>query len=238
MIARNGKLRAERRQLELQLRNLESRRAYDVEAQSQMPAVREELDDVSERLQQRLRDEQLLQLTAKTSGVVLPPPYRSRRPSERGEIGVWAGTPLEERNRRCYLETGTLFCLIGDPQRLEAVLVVDQADVEFIRAGQAVTMHFDCLPGTTLTGTIEDVARNDLKFVPHEFAAGRDIAVHTDSPGAPRPQETSYQARVAFDAHDQALVLRARGRAKIVADAQPVGRRFYRLLRRTFQFEL
>jgi len=32
-----------------------------------------------------------------------------------------------------YLDTGTLLCVVGDPARLEGILVVDQADVKFVR---------------------------------------------------------------------------------------------------------
>ena len=126
--------------------------------------------------------------------------------------------------------------LIGDPARLEAVLVIDQSDLPLVRKGQRVRIRLEELPGTTLWGTVTEIARTDLKVVPRELAAGQQLPVRVGQQGLPRPLETSYQARVSLDDHADRLLIGARGRAKILADPQPLGRRLYRYLRRTFTF--
>ena len=59
----------------------------------------------------------------------------ARRPDEK--LPAWSGTPLDPENLGATLEQGVLFCQIGDPKRLEAVLVIDQADRNIVREGQS-----------------------------------------------------------------------------------------------------
>ena len=53
-----------------------------------------------------------------------------------------------------------------------------------------------------------------------------------------RPLNTSYQARAAIDDANGTLVQGLRGTAKISADWQPIGKRVWRYLVRTFNFKL
>ena len=57
----------------------------------------------------------------------------ARRDDPEGQLPSWSGTPLDEDLDRPYLEDGVLFCQIGDPQQYEAILVIDQTDLEFVR---------------------------------------------------------------------------------------------------------
>ena len=229
-------LTGRRNQQRLHLKNLEFRLAQDPSAGPQIPAAKEALADIEERLRELHRDRQQLILTAPAGGTVLPPPSLQARPYAPGQLDLWWGSPLEDRNLGCHLETGTLFALVGDPSRLEAILVIDQSDMKFVRAGQRVRIQLNELPGNVLQGTIAEIARTDLKVAPRELAGGKDLLTRIDKLGVRRPLETSYQARVMLDDHGHNLLTGARGRAKILADSQPLGRRLYRYLRRTFNF--
>jgi len=220
-----------------QLKNLNGRFAEDTSTGSQIPAAEKARVDVKERLEARLRDQQRLVLRAPVGGTVLPPPRLLPPSYSPGRLEAWWGNPLQPRNLGCHLETGALFCLVGDPSRLDAVLIIDQADRKFVRIGQRVRIRLDEVPGEILEGTITEIAKNDLKVVPRELDGG-DLATRTDRHGVSRPLETSYQARVELDAHAHRLLTGARGRAKILVDAQPLGQRLYRYLKRTFNFEL
>jgi len=231
-------LTGDRNQQRLELENLQLRLADDPSVAPQIPAAREALLDIEERLRERQRDEERLVLRAPARGTVLPPPRRPARPYAPGQLETWHGNPLDERNVGSHLETGTLFCLVGDPARLDALLVLDQADVKFVRKGQRVRMQLDELPGKILGGTITEIAKTDLKVAPRELATGRDLPIRVDEQGIPRPVETSYQARVTLDDHDRRLLTGTRGRAKILAGSQSLGRRLCRYLGRTFRFSL
>jgi putative peptide zinc metalloprotease protein len=231
-------LAGERDLARLELANLRLRLADDPSVASQIPAAEEALADLEARLEERERDRERLVLRAAVSGTVLPPPRRPRRAYTPGRLDAWQGRPPDQRNLGCFLETGTLYCLVGDPGDLAACVVLDQADVEFVRRGQRVRLRLDQLPGGVLGGTITEIAKTDLKVAPRELARRDAIPVRVDQEGVPRPVQTSYQARVALDDHDARLLIGTRGRAKILAEPQCLARRVYRYLGRTFRFSL
>ena len=228
-------LRGQRKQQQLILQNLEFRRVEDAQVGNQIPVASTALADIEGRLESRQRDEQRLVLKAPTAGTVIPPASVSPLSGSLGALQSWRGTPLEERNRGCYLETGTLFCLVGDPRRFEAVLLVDQADRPFIRKGQLVHLVMDAFTTHRLKGTITEIAKSDVKVAPREIAASDDIRVRFDARGNPMPVDTLYRARVALDQQHPALVAGCGGRAKIVSDRRTLAWRLLRSLSRTFK---
>jgi hypothetical protein len=122
---------------------------------------------------------------------------------------------------------------------MEAVLVVDQADIEFVHEGDQVELKLDHLPHETFYGTIAEIARQDLKISPRQLSnkAGGELATKTDAAGIERPQSTSYQALVRIEAPYQDVPIGIRGRAKIHAGTQTLGQRLWRFLCTTFRFE-
>jgi len=232
-----ARLTGEHRQLRKRLHNLELRRGQDPESSAQIPMTRERLSDVALRLGQREQDERELLLTAPCAGTVLPPPTLAAPKLQRDELVSWSGRLLDANNLGSPLEIGTLFCLVGDPERLEAVLVINQAEIEFVRSGQTVRIQLDEWPSTIFTGKITKVSEIDLDVAPRELLAGGELPARLDEHGTARPLETSYQARVPLEIHDGKPLIRARGRAKVIVDPQPLGRRLYRFLRRTFSFQ-
>ncbi len=213
--------------------NLESRAVTDAEALAQLPAARNIVADLQQQLAQRLREEQALTLKAPIDGTVIPPPAIPPAVQHRRELRRWIGTPLEPRNIGCTLQRGTFLCLVGDPRDHEAVVFVDESDIEFVRVGQQVRMRFDVAPGIVLSGTIYEIAEKDTQVIPRELAAEREVANRPDRAGVRRPLQTSYQARVRLDEPHRSLLIGARGQTKIVVDPQPLSRRLYRLIRRT-----
>lgn len=231
------KLRGQRNQQLLRVENLQRRQVQDNAAAAELPTARELLADLEQRLEQKLTDEKRLTLTAPLAGTVLPPRRHEPQPVA-GALPTWSGTPLDPRNRGCAVDTGTLVCLVGDPSRLEALLVVDQSDVEFVTPGQSVKVQLDQAPGTILIGKIVELAEIDLQTTPPELLAGGDIATRKDEQGLARPASTSYQARVTFDAPAQTLLIGESGRAKIAAAPLSLGRRAMRAFGRTFGLDL
>ena len=117
------------------------------------------------------------------------------------------GTPLLPQNEGTFLETGTLFCLIGDPQRIEAVAVVDQADIDRIRVGEQVEVKIDQAAGAIIAGTVTEIAEVDVEVAPRQLAKTGDLASRTDAAGIARPLSASYQVRIVLAADDHAILL-------------------------------
>lgn len=220
----------------VRLANLESRRVQDPAASSLILTAKEALADVTERLRQRELQAARLVITAPVNGYVLPPPHRARQPRPDGQLAPWSGTPLDEHNRLAKLDAGTLVCLVGDPEQLEAVLVVSQEDIDQVRVGQRVWLQFAERPGQVWNGSILELAKTDLRVAPQQLQAEGDLAIRRDESGAARPRETSYQARVALDETPPAARLGSRGWAKITVENEPLGQRLFRYLARTLSF--
>jgi putative peptide zinc metalloprotease protein len=180
----------------------------------------------------------MLTLTASAAGVVLEPQEAPAPPHDDQVLPTWSGIPLDRKNMSCHLERGTLLCLVGDPLKHEAVLFVDETDVQYVREGQHVRLQFSVAPTTVFTGRVTDIAKRDIQLVPRELTANQDLASITDSRGARRPLRTSYSVRVALDEHQEELLTGARGRARISVDPQPLSQRALRTIRRTLTIEL
>ena len=67
---------------------------------------------------------------ADRDGFVLPPPNNPSASQGNG-LETWSGTPLDEENESAFLQRETMFCFVGDPKKMKAVLLVDQSDVKF-----------------------------------------------------------------------------------------------------------
>jgi hypothetical protein len=143
-------------------------------------------------------------------------------------------------NLGAHLPESTLFCQIGDPAQMEAVLVVDQDEIEFMTEGQNVAIRIDELPGRTFHTTIDEISKRDLKVAPRQLSnkGGGEVAAKTDESGVDRPINISYQARAKLDNSDGLMVVGLRGQAKVNAHWQTLWQRGYRLFMRTFNFKL
>jgi len=231
-----GKLAEQKAEVE----DLERQRFTDPSVTPLLPPAIEAVRDLESRLAKRKADAERLSITAPCGGVVLAPPEVPHRALPEGHLSHWSGRPLEESNLGTYLEPGTLVCMIGDPRELEAVLAIDQSDVEFVRAGQKVEIVLDQQPGVILQGEIAEVAKLDLAVAPRQLShqAGGQMSTTVDRTGIERPLSTTYQARVRIT--DESGLLRAglRGRARVLVGDQTIIERACRAWNQTFHFKL
>src|SRR5262249_41436329 len=150
------------------------------------------------------------------SGTILPV-RRKPRTYARGELDTWWGSPLDPWNSNCHVESGTALCQIGDAARLEAIVVIDQSDIEFIRPGQPVEIQLDQRSGHFSGETLRELAEIDLKAPPAELLPAGTVPTRPDEAGVPRPAGTVYQGRVALVASDSPLLIGQTGQAKVFA---------------------
>lgn len=231
--------------LQSQCDSLRHRQYEDPVAAVSLPEIEESLRAKNKQLEELREDYQQLTLRAPCDGVVLSPPTTHRKHSPDGPLPSWDGTPLECKNLEAWLEEGSLFCQIGDPVAMEAILLLDQADVPFVRKDQRAEIKLDELPHETLEGTVtEDPSQENLKVVSRRLTAkaGGEQATKTDpNTGIESPLNASYQTRVPLDNPDGLLLLGLRGRAKVHMEFdqwQTIGQRAWRLVTRTFNFKL
>jgi putative peptide zinc metalloprotease protein len=262
-----SKLESSVRETETRLATLDRFRSGEPQAGAEAPALRASLAARKKELADRREEEKRLRILAPAAGTVLPPPWTPKQEDPEGTLPGWTGTPLEPRNLGAMLDDKVLLCQIGDPRRLEAILVIDQADIRFVRArqferdaegrlvrdengepvvvrpGQRVDLQLDVLPFDPISGEVLEVSHANLKVASRRLSSksGSDLATKTDPSGAERPLSPSYQARVVLDDPEGVLRLGLRGRAKIYMDSdewQTLGQRFWRLVVRTFNFKM
>lgn len=243
-------LEGQREQYQARLENLDKLKFEDPEAIRHIPETVKSLDSVEKQLAKKRHDLRRLTLTANAGGTVLPPPEKTnKQKDDEDRLPVWTGVPMDPKNLGCYMAERELFCLIGDPNLLQANLVIEQADMEFIRRNperlpeeerQYVEIMLDELPGDRFEGHIDAVATDKLKVSPQQLSnkSGGELATKTDEAGVERPQTTSYEARVHLPDTEGVLRLGLRGRAKIQTAPQTLARRFWRYVTQTFHFKL
>jgi putative peptide zinc metalloprotease protein len=232
-----ARLSGERDRLQIHLQNLSRRQGRDKDAADAIPATRTALADLDERLRRRRRDAQRLQLVTSRAGVVSPPPKLSPDTPE-DELPTWSGLPSDDHNVGCYFEVGTLVCLVGNTSAMDALLIVDQNDIEFVRSGQAVEIMLNEYRRQTLVGQVKQIAQIDLEKVPLVLShkSGGELSTVTDESGRERPIRVAYQARVPLPDTELSLLAGFHGRAKVDVGSEPLGRRIVRLFRQTFLF--
>ena len=221
------------------LHRLKYQRYDNDDAASAIPQAEELLIATREQLDERRRDLAAMTLTSSRPGVVLVP-HRKAHATDHLTLATWSGSPLDDKNASCVLAQGDVVCEVGDPKQLEAVLVVDQANVEELLLGQTADVVFDAYPWQTLRGEVGEIARQKLDQTPASLSvrAGGGVASKVDAQGVEHPISTSYTVRVPLAGQFSRLTPGMRGTAKIRVGQRTIANRLWQTLCRTFHFGL
>lgn len=261
---RVAQLRGQRANLQAQINSLFRERVDDAQADELIGPLKEELATVEDQLieqQQKLDD---LTVRAPRTGTVMPASFKARQKGVDGRLASWSGFPTDSRNRGMFLEGA--FCRIGDPDQMEASIVVEQTDIEFLQRGEivlpeansaaedvsdeervrvppgALIVHIKLqeLPGETFESHISSVATNPIKGLSQRMSAksGGKVATSTTPGGGEVPLATSYRAQALLPKGTKDLQIGAMGEARIYTRWQTLGQRVGRYLSRTFGFSM
>jgi putative peptide zinc metalloprotease protein len=242
-------LSSKRSQYDAQLRSLQRERHKDPQAGLEIPHIQDSLRAITEQLAEKERALAQLELRAPIDGWVIPPtPVPQPQTDDNERLPSWWGTPLEKRNIGAFLKPGMPFCQIGDPTKMQAALVIDQADVDLVaprvgdQPGSKVVVKLDELPGDTFTTDVIEISRKDMSVSPREMShkTGGELQTKTDpTTGVERPLSASYQAVAPLDDEDQVLMVGLRGRAKVSSTRWiSLGGRVWRWFGQTFHFRM
>ncbi len=226
----------------------------DPEAAAQLRQLEEALRTLEDQLAKRREDLGRLKLIAPTAGMVLGPPAKQREPPEAdgqnplGRLPTWTGTPLEPKNLGAWLAAGTLFCLVGQPTQMEAVLFVDQADVKLLQEGQPVKILLDAYPHQpiryrqTETGveelTIAELSRSQIPLTDWQQRPGNTRMPAGATQGSRQAtHRPTYQARVLLDNSEGLLQPGLTGLARIRTENLTLASRVWRLVCQTFRLD-
>ena len=225
------------------LDSLVRERFTDPAAGREVGTVEEALKSVEEQLTKKRRDRSDLVLVAPRDGVVLPAANARPQSDPSGKLPAWAGNALDEQNVGATYVPGTVLCMVGEPTVLEAVMVVDQTEVEFVKNGQRVDLKIDAFPWQTLTGQVDEIAESEIEAGSERLSvkAGGDVPTETDPSGREVPISTSYEVMMNLPEGDPLLAAVTpgmRGTARIQVGQRTVGQWLLRLLWQTFNFRM
>jgi len=215
------------------LSSLSSRVFDDDTVAAGLVVTQEIIEDLQQQLEQRQSEAETLVMRSPRRGVIMTSPQNLEHRTA-GTLVGWARTPLDSRNIDCNLERGTLICLVGDSQNFEAMLYVNEWDLEFVKENQNVRLSLDALPGHILIGKVREVAQRKIEVVPRELVAGQKMPGRPDQAGIVHPLDSFYRVRIALDEQPTTLYIGALGRGKIIAHTQTLGGLIHRYLRQTF----
>jgi putative peptide zinc metalloprotease protein len=240
-----ARLENERDSLKAQLEGLENLRfANTEEASSQIDYIEQRLAGVEKQLAKQRSDLDRLRIVAPRAGTVIPPPrIAERAAADSPELPAWTGTPLDERNLGAALSPEgqqNLFCQIGDSNKWDAILVIDQDDVDLVQGGEEVKLLLDESASDVFVSTIANRATDELAVAPPRLAStnGGPLPAQAGPDGTLRPLNTSYQAEAPLDNSSGLLRNGLTGRARIEARPRTLWWRLSRYFSRTFNFEL
>jgi len=222
------------------LASLERERFTDQAAALEIGTVEESLKSITEQLEKKHKNRTELVLRAPRDGIVLPPASVKEQPEAAGRLPVWSGSPLSPQNLGAMLLEGTVLCMVGEPEKFEAVMVVDQSEVEFVGRGQHVDLKLDSFPWRTFSGRVEELAETHIESSSERMSvkAGGLVPTETDASGREMPISTSYEAMMALDDTETVLTPGMRGTARIQVGSRTVGQWLLRLLWQTFNFRM
>lgn len=234
-------LRGEEAVAEIKLANLSRRSLADPEVKAQLKTQKELLESLQQVRAKTEEELDRLTVRARREGYVIEPPERKPQNGEDGRLPGWTGSPLAGKNRGALLTADDVVCEIGTPNAFEAVLIIDQGDVQLVREGQAVDMKLDSRRLETFSGAISEKSNEPIENASMSMSSqtGGNVQTEIDpATGAIKPRNISYQARVPLDGEELLLRPGYRGVAKVHVDPMSLGQRLWRLIAKTFNFEL
>jgi putative peptide zinc metalloprotease protein len=210
---------------------------------AELPQLRQLLASTEEQLAKAKERLDKLHVKANASGTVMPASVKKAPPGDNGQLPSWSGLALDPENTGAFMQANDELCRIGNPNHFEALLAIDQADINSIHAGQKVRIKLNAFAGQVFETTIEseqDISRKPMPVSPESMSqqAGGALPTTTDATGAARPISATYQVKVPLPEGMHEFKIGQQGRAKISAKPQSLGQRCWRYITRTFHFEL
>ena len=222
------------------LASLERERFTDSAAGMEIRTVEESLKSVEEQLTKKRKYQGELVLKAPRSGLVLPSETVDEKPDPSGRLPGWSGSALAKKNIGATFAEGTVLCMVGDPDHFEAVMIVDQSEVEFVQSKQRVDLKLDAFPFETFRGAVDEIAETHIEVGSERLSvkAGGSVPTTTDEMGREVPISTSYEVLMQVDDAENVLTPGMRGTARIEVGNRTVGQWLLRLFWQTFNFRM
>lgn len=216
----------------LHLKNLRQQAIHSSDAAAELPAAEAALADLEQRLHEREAEAQRLTILSPRDGTILPPPNETPSGTESPEPD---NRFLDKANRGQRVPRGSILCLIGDTRQHEALVLIEQSDVELVKVGQQAWLATATYPGQYLQGTVEEVSPARVEELPEELRRTGAIPGWTDKTDGKSAPSAWFEARIRLVEDAQPLTAGATATARIVVRPQSTLARVARFLSKTFR---
>ncbi|MDR0390859.1 MAG: biotin/lipoyl-binding protein [Planctomycetaceae bacterium] len=236
LISIEGKLR----ELYKELDTLRKLNLHGNDASLRILPLQESIAATEQVLSEKRRVFDNLRLSAGLSGVVVSPSWKPYQLPEDDQLPEWYGSPLEEINIGATLESGTVFCAVGNPQFLEVVIVVDQTKMGFLRKGNRVEVMLHELSDRIFVGEVNEFEEQSVASIEIQLSttAGGEIPTMRQKDGNEKPTSASYRVKMLLDNNENLIKPGMTGIAKIHVAPQTLSMRALRIFNETFNFKL
>lgn len=237
-----SKFKAEGDEILAELRLLEQNRKATTEETKRINELRESLRTNEESRRSYEEIVASFHMVAPKDGQVIPE-WSKRRRESAAELGTWDGSPLAAENLGTSFKSGEKLCVIGDLNRWEAVMVVNEHDIRFLKEGQPVKLLIDSQANHRIESQIESIARKESELVPGSLSKqyGGSIQLQTQSKteeGSRRPADEHFEVRAMLPDSKFDLSSGLRGMAQIRVGSKTMYTRsmlhFYRVFQKAF----
>lgn len=218
--------------------------SYEIHKVSdQMMGYRARMDQVMNLLKSRVVRSPISGTVVSTDRI----PEPKRDDVNRTKLDRWHGTPLDQKNRGCFVDPGMEILKIAPSDELQAVLFIDQSDREDLSDYMEVELKLDHLPGVSYVAPVTLFSRQGEKVAPEALTTkyGGPLGTRPDDKGQETLTSTAYRATVEMHfIHDESKQDRVliepgmRGTARFLIDDRTVWQWLMRYVYETFRFRL
>lgn len=230
-----AELEGRRARLQARIAAMEARRDEDPAAARGLPTERQSLQAVERQWELLEESRASLTLVAARSGTVIAPPAVEPDAAATEPPPI---SPIEPDQRGRFIPAGTLMCLVGETDRVQAVLLLDDNAVDLVQAGQAVTLQADAIPWQRPRGVVRGVSQQEMTPQQEHAASWARLAAEDAAGNEVDGQRVVFETRVELEEQDPRLAIGGRGSALVTVRSEPLGTRLYRGLRRLFGLRL
>ncbi|EMI19502.1 peptidase, M50 family [Rhodopirellula maiorica SM1] len=198
--------------LQTELASLQSVRPATRQILDRIAVVSESIEANQHQLQLLVSQASQLEIVAPAPGVVFPAVHRVQNVGHARELRTWDRTPLTMRNRGAWIEAGTRLGTLGTAGQYDAIALVRQQDLRYVREGQSVSLMLNHVSPGAFRGKVVEVASSSTDGIPDELVSKRMVMPVGRGNG---PSDAYYQVRVRLHPSNQPLAMRSTGYAKI-----------------------
>ncbi|MDR2169981.1 MAG: hypothetical protein LBP59_07560 [Planctomycetaceae bacterium] len=233
-------LEGELSELRSELGMLQQMGLHSGEAALRVAPLLESIAATEQVLAERRRVFDNLKLRAAVAGVVVSPTWKPYQLPENDALPEWYGSPLELMNIGATLESGVLFCVVGNLNYLEAVIVVDQSKMSFLKVGSKVELILESLTDRVYVGEVSELEEQAVNAIETQLStnAGGEVPTMKQKDGTEKPTSASYRVKMLLDNPELLIKPGMTGIAKIHVKPQTIAMRTWRFINETFNFKL